>query len=51
MAKHQRNYESRQGSLGIKLRNTELCQCWTQFDRGDLKVYQRAIGGANRYAI
>jgi hypothetical protein len=51
MAKHQRNYESRQGSLGIKLRNAELCQCWMQFDRGDLKVCQRAIGGANRYAI
>jgi hypothetical protein len=37
--------------LGIKLRNAELCQCWMQFDRGDLKVCQRAIGGANRYAI
>ncbi len=39
--------------------NAELCQCWidrvalakTQFDRGDMKVCQRAIGGANHYAI
>jgi hypothetical protein len=58
MPKHQRNHESRQGSR-IKLTNAELCRCWIdrvalakmRFDRGDMKVRQRAIGGAKRYAI
>jgi hypothetical protein len=45
--------------LGIKLTNAELCQCWIdrvalakmQFDRGDMKVRQRAIRRAESYAI